>query len=99
MPRGDDAMSPKRRKTRVDGAEARIRIAFRLSPECIRRLRVACAMEDSSPNRYLERLIAEATKRWVVQDRIREPGLDSDVDVAPSRGRGLKREPGQDAAA
>lgn len=72
-------MAPRKRKTRVDQAEPRIRIAFRLSPESIRRLRIACAMEATAPNHYLERLIAENTRRWVVQDRIREPAQE---DVA-----------------
>ena len=31
-------------------------------------------MEATGPNRYLERLIAEGTKRWVVQDRPRDTG-------------------------
>jgi hypothetical protein len=69
-------MPPKRRRTRDGQAEPRIRIAFRMSPESIRRLRVACAMEALTPNRYLEGLIAEHSRRWVVQDRGREAGQD-----------------------
>jgi hypothetical protein len=35
----------------------------------MRRLKVACAMEDTAPGPYLARLIDAAARRWVVQDR------------------------------
>jgi len=67
-------MKRKTPKVRSDAAQGRQRLHVRLAPETLRRLRVACAMEDVAPGPYLERLIDAAARRWVVQDRPREGG-------------------------
>ena len=61
-------------KGRSDAAQGRQRLHVRLAPETLRRLKVACAMEDVAPGPYLERLIDQAARRYVVQDRARDGG-------------------------
>ncbi len=65
-------MAKRRAKARVDGAQGRQRLHVRLAPESLRRLRVACVMEGTTPGPYLDRLIDQAAGRWVVQDRPRD---------------------------
>jgi hypothetical protein len=46
----------------------------------MRRLGVTCAMEQVRPGDILEQLILDRSKRWVVQDRVREGGSTETVE-------------------
>jgi hypothetical protein len=72
-----EATSRTRRSIRLKaaGAGGKIRTAFRVSTEALEKLGVICAMEHIGRNAWLESVIREKAKRWVVQDRApREAG-------------------------
>ncbi len=63
-----------RRRRKTDGAgerNAKVRTAFRLTTEAVRRLGVTCAVEQVGRNDWLEAVIREKAKRWVVSERVR----------------------------
>jgi len=60
---------PRIAESETGQGDTRTRIAFRLSSECVRRLKVHCAMGTERPNNVVERLILDHVPRWVVQDR------------------------------
>jgi len=79
-------MATRRRRIRGAAGDAgKVKTAFTLSPEAIRRLGVVCAMEQVERSAWLEGVIMEKARRWVISDRARPPGGES---VLPSPGAG-----------
>jgi hypothetical protein len=65
-------MARRRQKTEEAGERtAKVKTAFLLTTEAVRRLGVMCAMEQVGRNEWLEATIREKAKRWVVSDRAR----------------------------
>jgi hypothetical protein len=59
----------RRRTERAGELTAKVKTAFRLTTEAVRRLGVMCAMEQIGRNDWLEAVIREKSRRWVVSDR------------------------------